>query len=54
MKANEHSDKKNGVSFDESMNVVKEFRKGDRIAKDNEIKILQKIMVITNICRTSF
>ena len=38
MKANEHSDKKNGVSFDESMNVVKEFRKGDRIAKDNEIK----------------
>jgi hypothetical protein len=35
MKANEHSDNKNRVEFDESKNIIKEFYKQDKI--DNSI-----------------
>ena len=33
MKENESSEKKTSVKFDESQNTIKEFRKGDKIAK---------------------
>ena len=36
MKDGELSDKKSNVKFDESKNIVKEFRKGDRISTKPE------------------
>lgn len=36
MKEGEYSDKKRNVKFDESKNIIKEFRKGDRIQNKYE------------------